>query len=84
MIVDLPFLDIQRIAKHPTACCKSVDGWVSNLIVMIIEYLRENKLRHNFQKTITPLCSCSLEIESTFHFFSALPKFHHPKNQSHE
>ena len=27
---------------------------------------------------------CSLEIESTFHFFSALPKFHHPKNQSHE
>ena len=48
-----------------------------------LSYLREHKCRHNFQDTNKPLCSCSLEIESTSHFFSALPKFHHPKNQSH-
>ena len=44
-----------------------------------LSHLREHKLRHNFQDTINPLCSCSLEIESTSHFFSALPKFHHPR-----
>ena len=49
-----------------------------------LSHLREHKFRHNFQDTINPLCSCSLEIESTSHFFSALPKFHQPKNQSHE
>ena len=49
-----------------------------------LSHFREYKFRHNFQDTINPLCSCSLEIESTSHFFSALPKFHQPKNQSHE
>ena len=45
-----------------------------------LSHLREHKFRHNFQDTINPLCSCSLETESISHFFSALPKFHHPKN----
>ena len=48
-----------------------------------LSYLREYKFRHNFQDTINPLCFCNLEIESIFHF-SALPKFHHPFNQSYE
>ena len=34
-----------------------------------LSHLREHKFRHNFQNTINPLCSCSLEIESTSHFF---------------
>ena len=34
-----------------------------------LSHLREHKFRHNFQDTINPLCSCSLEIESTSHFF---------------
>ena len=47
-----------------------------------LSHLRKHKFRHNFQDTVNPLCSCSLELESTSHFFSALLKFHHPKNQS--
>ena len=31
-------------------------------------HLREHKFNHNFQDTINPLCSCSLETESTSHF----------------
>ena len=34
-----------------------------------LSHLRERKFRPNFQDTINPLCSCSLEIESTSHFF---------------
>ena len=34
-----------------------------------LSYLREHKFNHNFQDTIDPLCSCSLESESTTHFF---------------
>ena len=32
-------------------------------------HLREHKFNHNFQDTINPLCSCSLESKSTTHFF---------------
>ena len=32
-------------------------------------HLREHKFRHNFQDTINPLCSCSIEPETTTHFF---------------
>ena len=31
--------------------------------------LREHKFNHNFQNCINPLCSCSMDIESTSHFF---------------
>ena len=34
-----------------------------------LSHIRKHKFRHNFQDTINPLCSCSLEIESTSHFF---------------
>ena len=29
----------------------------------------EHKFRHNFADSLNPLCSCSLETESTLHFF---------------
>ena len=32
-------------------------------------HLNEHKFRHNFADTLNPLCSCSLETESTAHFF---------------
>ena len=32
-------------------------------------HLREHKFKHNFADPVNPLCSCSLEIESTKHFF---------------
>ena len=33
-----------------------------------LSHLNEHRFNHNFQNCINPLCSCSLEIESTFHF----------------
>ena len=32
-------------------------------------HLNEHKFSHNFADTLNPLCSCSLETESTAHFF---------------
>ena len=30
--------------------------------------LREHKLRHNFQDTLNPICSCGDDIETTIHY----------------
>ena len=32
-------------------------------------HLSEQKFRHNFADSLNPSCSCSLETESTLHFF---------------
>ena len=32
-------------------------------------HLKEHKFRHNFDDTLNPLCSCSLETEDTDHYF---------------
>ena len=32
-------------------------------------HLRENKFKHNFRGTLNSLCSCSIEVESTSHYF---------------
>ena len=32
-------------------------------------HLSEHKFRYNFADSLNPLCSCSLETESTLHFF---------------
>ena len=34
-----------------------------------LSHLNEHKFKHNFQKCLNPLCSCSLEVASTIHFF---------------
>ena len=44
-----------------------------------LSHLREHKFRHNFQDTINPLCSCSLEIESISHFFLRSQNFITPR-----
>ena len=44
-----------------------------------LSHLREHKSRHNFQNTINPLCSCSLEIEPTSHFFLCCQYFITPR-----
>ena len=39
-----------------------------------LSHLNEHRFNHNFQDCINPLCTCSLEVESTSHiFFPALP-----------
>ena len=40
-----------------------------------LSHLREHKFNHNFQDTINPLCPCSLESESTTHFFLRCQNF---------
>ena len=32
-------------------------------------HLKERKFRHNFADTLNPLCSCSLKMEDTEHYF---------------
>ena len=44
-----------------------------------LSHLREHKFRHNFQDAINPLCSCSLKIESTSHFFLCCKNFITPR-----
>ena len=38
-------------------------------------HLREHKFRHNFLNTLNPMCSCSLEPETTTHFLLHCPNF---------
>ena len=40
-----------------------------NRLRVDFSHLNERKFRHNFADTLNPLCSCSLEIETTAHFF---------------
>ena len=40
-----------------------------------LSHLREHKFRHNFLDTINPLCTCSLEVESTNHYLLRCPFF---------
>ena len=35
-------------------------------------YLNGHKFNHNFKNCVNPLCTCSLKIESTSHFFSTV------------
>ena len=34
-----------------------------------LSHLNNNKFIHNFQDCLNPLCPCSLEVESTIHYF---------------
>ena len=34
-----------------------------------LSHLNDHKFRHNFQDCLDPLCPCSLEVESTIHYF---------------
>ena len=38
-------------------------------------HLSEHKFRHNFADSMNPLCYCSLETESTLHFFLRCQNF---------
>ena len=40
-----------------------------NRLRVDFSHLNEHKFRHNFADTLNPLCSCSLETETTAHFF---------------
>ena len=39
-----------------------------------LSHLNVHRFNHNFESCLNPLCTCSLEVESTTHFFL---HFHH-------
>ena len=40
-----------------------------------LSHLKEHKLKHSFQDTLSPLRSCGNEVESSEHFFIHSPQF---------
>ena len=40
-----------------------------NRLRLGLSHLREHKFKHNFQDCLDPFCTCSVEVESTTHFF---------------
>ena len=42
---------------------------------MNFSHLRDHKFKHAFQDTINPLCTCSLEAETTNHFILHCPYY---------
>ena len=48
-------------------------------LVLSLSHLYEHKFRHNFQDTVNPLCSCSLESESTTHFLLHCPFYNNQR-----
>ena len=41
-----------------------------------LNHLNEHRFNHNFENCINPLCTCSLEVESTVHFFLHCHHYH--------
>ena len=45
------------------------DSYKKSLLRLGLSHLKDHKFRHNFQDCLNPLCPCSLEAESTIHYF---------------
>ena len=45
-----------------------------------LSHLNEHRFNHNFHDCINPLCLCSLEVQSTVHFFLHFHNFVNIKN----
>ena len=71
-------LKLTRIIPNSIFMLPTFMGYQTRLLVGL-SHLREHKFRHNFQDTINPLCSCSLEIASTPHFFLGCQNFITPR-----
>ena len=39
---------------------------------LVLSHLNEHRFKHTFKKCINPLCTCSLEVESTKHFLKII------------
>ena len=62
---------IMRLEMHPLQFLRNTyyRKFVLSLIWFTIFHLNEHIFNHNFESCINPLCTCSLEVESTSHFF---------------
>ena len=69
---------LKFIRPSPNSLFNVSDGLGIKLLIRLrlgLNHLREHKFNHNFQDTINPLCPCSLESESTTHFFLRCQNF---------
>ena len=63
---------LKMIRPSPNPVCdihNSVDLCLLTRLRLRLSHLNEHKFKHNFKNSVNPLCTCSLEIESTSHFF---------------
>ena len=51
-------------------------GLIFSRLRLGLSHLNEHRFNHNFQNCINPLCTCSLEVESTAHFFLHQHHYH--------
>ena len=57
---------------HANSTCRihnPVGIWLLTRLRLGLSHLNEHKCRHNFPGCVNPLCSCSIEPETTLHFF---------------
>ena len=47
----------------------AIDIKLITTLLLGFSHLREHKFKHNFRDTLNPLFSCSIEVESTSHYF---------------
>ena len=69
-------LSFMRSKANSVLNCNNSKGlkFVTRLRLRL-SLLREHKFKHSFQDSINPLWSCSLDVESTIHYFLQCPLF---------
>ena len=76
LILKKNILSFIRLKANSVFNCNSSKGlkFVTRLRLGL-SHLREHKFKHSFQGSINPLCSCSLDVESTIHYFLHCSQF---------
>ena len=67
---------LKFIRPRPNSVLNIMDPFGLKLLTRLcvnFSHLTEHKFQHNFLDTLNPLCSCSLEIESTSHYLLRCP-----------
>ena len=50
-------------------CCNCKGIKYLTRLCLCLSHLLEHKLKHSFQDTLNPFCSCGLDVETNMHFF---------------
>ena len=58
-----------RPSENPIFNCHNPSGIkLFTRLGLVLNHLRENKTRHNYQDTLNPICNCGENIETTTHY----------------
>ena len=62
---------------HPVfSICKPIGLKLLTRLRLGLSHLNEHRFIHNFENSVNPLCTCSLEAETTSHFFLHCHYYH--------